>query len=189
MSVQVVGIDPGFSHIGIATLDVSQASTCIELVDVCHLATQKSKEAKAGRSKLTDDDLRRFQEIGAFLSRYLDERPLVVGVVFETRTSPPNSSTYSKITACCAILAEVCRSRNIPIYQINAKVVKRVAAGNWRAEKEEIILAMADRFPDFDGWPTTLGELPHCADAAAVGYAGIEEGLVNLSPRVLSKRT
>ena len=177
----ILGIDPGFSSLGIAVLSIPGGGglpkVCFKEADV--LRTQKDKK----KVLVWDDNVKRCQRIHAFLSDLCDKNNfLMFAVEAESWTRMPSDK---QLGLARGVIYSVAATRDIPIIQITAKDVKHFLTGSKRASKEDVLSALQER----TNLGEELAELPrgqwqHAADAAGCSlYAWERSELARLYRR------
>jgi Holliday junction resolvasome RuvABC endonuclease subunit len=190
MPVTVLGLDPGFSTVGWALVQLFPKEE--KVVAMGLLRTEKSAKVRTVRA--SDDNLRRAGELSKALRALVGENGTqVTAVCAETMSFPRNAGSAAKMSlgwgviACLATLAEV------PVFQASPAEIKKVmglaglVTGKTEAErmkakalsKKEVQKRLRERYGEHlndlvKGIPASLQEHPYDALAAVVACLDAE---------------
>ncbi len=161
-TLALLGIDPGFSAIGLARLELRPDGS--EVVDdLAVIVTEPS--AKRRKVLATEDNVRRLQEIGAALAPWIASD--VVAICAESQSWPRNAGSSAKVGMSWGTIAELARVARVPILQASPQQVKRALTGRKDASKDEVRAALEARYQVRPEWPRQKGLVEHAADALA----------------------
>ena len=138
MSITVMGLDTGFSHVGWTIANMAKAPTAGEgltIVAMGHLGTQKSDKKKGVRA--ADDNFERARTIARRLHSVCEaHKPQIV--CSEAISHVRSNSVMLKIGMCFGVVTMLVSSRDIPFLQATPMDIKKAVADNKQASKEEI---------------------------------------------------
>jgi len=197
MSLIVLGLDPGFSALGYALVNLYTK----KLVSLGVVRTKKSDKKR--RVLASDDNLRRSREIHRELMNLLgehdDDRLMgcghydgtnCVAVCAEAMSFPRNSSAAAKVAMSWGIIASVADRFGLPVVQASPQEIKKKLCGRKDASKEDIEAAVKKLYRADDSWlknvPDSLHE--HAWDALSA-IAGCADSDVLLMAKQLRGRT
>lgn len=171
--IRVLGIDPGFSSVGYAVIEVYRDTE--RVVEAGLIATSKSDAKRKVRA--SEDNLERSKEIFAALDG-LAERWGVTAVCAETMSFPRSSSVAAKMAMCWGVLASIVQKRGLPLTQASPQEVKKASCGKKDASKEDIQASIGTRYPEMQncvkGVAPSKREHPYDAAATVVACLGSE---------------
>ena len=179
--IAVVGVAPGFASLGLARVEF-RADGCVVVDELATVRTRKA--GRKGGVLATEDNLRRAQEIGEALARWVGQDD-VVAVCTESQSWPRNAGAAAKVAMAWGVLAEVARWAGVPVLQASPQRIKEVATGSRKATKVEVQRALRARYPLMPPWPKRKADVEHCADALAAVWACEDAPLIVGLRRVL----
>jgi crossover junction endodeoxyribonuclease RuvC len=150
----VLGLDPGFAHVGYALVSVtSEAEQPLELGVISTKKNSNKQNVYA-----SDDNLRRGREITHELQNiFKSSKSSIRALCVETMSFPRNAAVAAKMAMCWGVVAALSEFFNIPVVQVTPQQLK-VALGLQRnATKPEVCSALQTRF----GAKLLEGQLAH----------------------------
>ena len=138
-----LSFDVGLATCGAAVVRLHPRE--IELVrSSCFISTKSDKK----RGVLSaDDDLRRAEELGAWMGGLFDDvQPRVV--VAERKSLPRNASAAGKISIAWGVLSEQRRTRKLPLVQASPQEVRRALSLPKGATKLDVQAAVTKGRPE-----------------------------------------
>lgn len=178
----VMGVDPGFASLGWAIARLYEDREVIFDVGVIH--TEKSDKKRAVRA--SDDNVMRAREIYEALHSVIQPQALVA-VTAEGMSFPRSASVAAKMAMSWGVLVSLCAQYKLPIIQSSPKEVKKALTGTGTASKEEVQVALIQRYPGgFDAFmrKSNKGDLEHGFDAAATIVAGLASDAIQIARRM-----
>lgn len=181
MIVNVVGLDPAFSNIGLCLgrVDCTDLKNprVIEMLDLglIHTASIKSKKIRKNA-----DDLRRARLGVHGIRQYLNDWAAVHGPIRAVLAEIPLGSQSARASWALGIAIGVIASIDLPLVELTPREVK-AATGNKFNDKPEIIEWAMRKHPTLPWAMRKLhgvqvqiaGQNEHTADACAAIHAGI----------------
>jgi Holliday junction resolvasome RuvABC endonuclease subunit len=164
--VKIIGVDPGFAHLGFAAVELHHPAGA-DLLDVLLIETKPS--AKKQRLAVADDESRRLSDIEDAAILFLDKHQPELVVIED----PPWGKNAKAVRVCALMwgaLHGICRARGVFVLNIGAQLIKKVVAGKNTASKEDVYAAVKATFPHFKGWPQKAA-VEHVADAVGAALA------------------
>jgi crossover junction endodeoxyribonuclease RuvC len=135
----VLGIDPGFSNIGIAVVDTITMSPKKLLL----FTTEKS--SKKSNVLATGDNFRRSKEIYVGIKQQIVEwSPKVLAL--ESMSFPRNASVAAKMAYAWGVVAAIASETGIPVVQVTPQGLKKHLTDKNNASKEEIQEALFNKY-------------------------------------------
>jgi len=177
-SVYVMGVDPGFSSVGVAI--VSVCSSWEYVSDVRVIRTKKSGKKKNIRAM--DDDFNRSVFIAGQMQSIIEHwRP--VAIVAEEFSLVRNASSSAKVGRFWGILAALSLLHKLPVVQVMAVDVKELLCGNRSVSKKDVQGVLLERYSGFgvfmESTPKSLWE--HGFDAVGVVVAGLDSDVIRMA--------
>jgi Holliday junction resolvasome RuvABC endonuclease subunit len=174
----VLGIDPGFATCGLAAVDVTPGAE--RVVELQVVRTEKSKRKLDVRA--SDDNVRRASELEAALSVCCSRhRPVALACDW-----PRDATTSAKVGIAWGVVVAVAHRFAIPIVQASPQAqrrIKQALCGSKTATKDDVILAIEQRFPGVQ-WPEPPSLREHAADAAAAVLACMDSSALQMARRL-----
>ena len=171
---RVLGVDPGLAHMGLALVRIEPAS---EVVEGLYVVRTKKDENK--KVRVSDDNVRRAQELGALLVS-IGERFEIVMIAAESMSFPKDASAAGKMSISWGVLALFALMYRIPIAQAAPRRIKRIVCGDQKASKEDVEFALLRRYgnqiEDLLSGPRGLAE--HAYDALGAVVTLLDEDIV-----------
>ena len=171
----IVGVDPGFKHLGFsaALLSFDLELTPLEMV---YSGTTKSAAKLGLRAK--SDDMRRLSVIRDEFLSFISSWSADV-YAFEECPTVRNSSSSRKIAlgwGGCYCLAT--RREGALTVEYSPQHLKKVVTGNNQASKQDVQQALRARFPGLQEPDVAKSKLEHPFDALAACVAAAEDDSV-----------
>lgn len=171
----VLGIDPGFSALGLAAVDLLPDGEALLAAWV--VTTEKSSQKREVRA--SDDNLVRAQQLGVALEGAIRKyRP--VALACEAMSYTRMASVAHKVGMAWGTIAALASMHGLPVVQASPQEVKKALCDAKTASKEEVILAIETRFPSIE-WPSQKGLREHAADAVAAVVACLESAVLQMA--------
>lgn len=174
----VLGIDTGFSTMGISLLELSGHSD--KVLGVKTLTTKKSDKKRNVRA--SDDNMRRARELAVELRTRIEKYDLKA-ICMEAQSWPRNSSSSAKIGISWGVVAALAEAHGLPVLQATPQAIKMALVGKSSASKDEIISAIKKRYPEIV-WPTAKGKHEHIADATGAVVACMDSDIIRMVRQV-----
>lgn len=162
--MNVLGIDPGFSSLGWAVVEVTKTRFAPATCGV--LRTEKS--AKKINVRGSEDNIRRAQFLYTDLFKLVAENDIKI-ICTETMSWPRNAGVVAKMGIAWGCIASIACQHGIPIIQASPMEIKRKVTGDGKASKERMI-AEIKKYPNLI-WPTQETLHEHAADAVGAVIA------------------
>jgi Holliday junction resolvasome RuvABC endonuclease subunit len=176
--VIVLGIDAALCNLGIAAVDITPTGE--RVVETLVARTEPSPKKRKVRA--IDDDARRVDELVRALDAAVTKhRPAVLAV--EATGAGKGSKAVRAMALVFGAVVTVARLRGLPLVQANPIDVKLAMTGRKNASKDEVILAVEQRFPDVE-WPSPVGIIEHAADAVGVVVACLDTDALRMARRL-----
>lgn len=171
----ILGIDPGFSALGWAALELRPPGP--------HLLALGLLRTRPGEAALlkSEDNLARLRVLWRGLHALAELRP--VAIAAEAQSWPRNASAAAKVASAWGLLAALAELLSVPVIHASPQAVKLHATGKRTASKIEVQNALEAR-PGFEDLarqleaasiPASLAE--HPVDACAVALAALDTEL------------
>lgn len=179
----IVGIDPGFTNLGIAILNADTGT----VLDAYVVTTKR--ETKVRMLATASDNLRRTTELSeaifAVLAKY---KPVMVAM--EAPSMSGNASTSMVLGMCFGAIVGACYSMQIPYAEIPPRDLKKFLTGDSTSDKAAMLKSLQVRCPTIvrimAGHKTAKARYEHAVDAAAACYHAYDNAAWQLT---LIKRT
>lgn len=173
-----LGVDPGFAAVGLSAVELSPSSE--KLMRCWVFRTEPSEKKREVRA--SEDSARRTRELAEVYERAIGVyRPTVICA--ETMSWPRNAGAVAKVALSWGALCAVLQRHNLPLVQASPQEVKKALCGRKDASKEDVALAIEQRFPNVE-WPKVKGLIEHAADATAVVVACLNSEVIRLARRM-----
>jgi Holliday junction resolvasome RuvABC endonuclease subunit len=176
----LIGIDTGFSALGLAEVTLLPAEEIVRRVAV--VRTKPSNKKRGVR--VSDDNVRRICELGAAIAPWLSRGVIAVCVEAQSwpqKASPKNSRAMAYPWGVVGALAG---ERGIPILQASTKEIKQIVTGNGGATKKQVQAALEARYGEID-WPTQTTLHEHAADALGAIVACLDHSTIQMARRMM----
>ncbi len=167
----VISFDVGLATCGAAIVRLAPRAIELQALDV--FVSSKSDKKRGVLS--ADDDLRRAEELGAWMQGLFDDvQPRVV--VAERKSLPRNASAAGKISIAWGVLSEQRRTRKLPLVQASPQEVRRALGLAKNASKLDVQARVEDLHPSVArelarAGITTVAKIEHPVDAFAAFLA------------------
>lgn len=173
----ILGVDPGFAHMGMTILKYDSNTSLIQVVDSFVIGTNPSKKA----AKVANDDVARMRVLWAAVKQAFVDYPIeCVGV--ETYTVFDNAKNKGKgvgwkagwlYSITCAVAFE----HNATVYPFSPADLKRRMASKVSASKDDIENAMCQHLPDLNQFlnQTSPSLREHAADSAGHALMALKD--------------
>lgn len=193
--LRIVGVDPGFANVGFAIVDVS-ASGELTMVDTRLVTTKPDKKHYSDeqrRLELVEDAFREFIT-GADVEVCSIEAPSA-GLMPGRKNAATgkkgwsvNPTTVRQTSLVWGGIHGICRDRGIHCVRVELGDIKRELTGKKGASKKDVTSAVKERFPDYDGFPTTK-KVEHVADAVGTIVVSLNDPIVQVLLRQLALKS
>lgn len=176
----VLGLDPALCNFGIAAMDLLPGEE--RIIELQVLRTEPS--AKKRRVGAVEDDARRVSELAAGLAAAVKKHQ-PVALVVEATGAGKGSKAVRAMALAFSVALTIARLAALPVVQVSPLDVKRAMTGRKKAEKDEILLAVEQRYPDLE-WPTDVpkGCWEHAADAVGAVVAALDSDTLRMARRL-----
>ena len=181
--IVVLGIDPGFAAIGLATVRIDAEGETPLFLEVVHT----EKVARKTNTLASDDNLRRAREIAAALKSILD-RIHVVAFAAESMSFPRHAGTAAKIMMAWGVIAAVSEQNGIPIVQASPQAIKKCLCGVKNASKEDVQGALISRYGDIIerlSHPLNKADFEHAFDALGAVVATLDSDVIRFARKMV----
>ena len=173
MIIPVCGMDPSFTHWGIAEgmLDLESGVLSTPLLQTIVTAKTKQKQLR-----VNSDDMQRCEDL-AEITLQVARRNKVVFI--ECPVGSQNAAAMKSYGA-CVMLFGVLRAEGIPVIEITAAESKKIFTGDKNATKQMMIDKAVELYPDanFPRYQRQVAKgAEHVADAIAAIHAGVRTPL------------
>lgn len=173
----VIGIDPSLRNTGIAVVDVAGDSERIIATSV--LQTKARKGVLVGT-----DDARCVCEIADGLNAAIAAHD-PVAIVVEAPVGAKAARAARALGLAIATVITATRLRGLPLIQVQPIDVKLATVGRKKADKDDVILAIEQRYPDVP-WPDDQDVWEHVADAIGAVIAGLQTETIRAARKMAS---
>lgn len=172
----VLGLDAALCNFGIAAVDLEAEGERIVALQVLRTAPNQRIGARVG-----EDSARRVAELAFGLHAAIGQHH-PAAVVLETTGAGKGSTAVRSMALAFAVAVTVARLHGLPVVQVSPLDVKRAMTGRKKAEKDEIILAVEQRFPEVP-WPEDVprGCWEHAADAVGAVVAALDSDVLRIA--------
>jgi crossover junction endodeoxyribonuclease RuvC len=176
--INVLGIDPGFSSLGYAVVQIHPVRETVLEIGVIH--TEKSG---AKRNVLAaDDNLRRARELFQALN---PKMAWVRAICAESMSFPRHAPSAAKVAMSWGVLAALAEFRGLPIVQASPQEVKKAVCGAKSASKEEVQQALQMRYGSPPGMEEiSKGDMEHAFDALAAVVCCLDSEVVRMARKL-----
>jgi Holliday junction resolvasome RuvABC endonuclease subunit len=143
MALATLAIDPGFGDLGYAVVEYDGEDR------VAEIGVISTKPTKAKGLLKTEDQFRRLRETNGKLWQ-LAQHYNIAAIAFESLSIPQQSSkqTAIKIGHPYGSLAMLAVAHDAACVMMTPQALKKALCGHVKASKEEVMLAVQDRFAD-----------------------------------------
>jgi len=184
----ILGIDPGFAHLGWAILLHDSETRFVAVGTVVTEKTTHKREVRAA-----SDNTRRLRELSCALAEIVETKLAAfsladVLLAAEEASHPRHASSAIKVGAAWGVVVGFAATADLPIVEVAPKDLKRIVTGRAAATKGGVQAALESRYPDLAAlWPlgprggTDLVE--HACDAAAVAHCALASDLTRAMRR------
>ena len=176
----LLGVDPGFSSIGLVALDLD--ADRVVRFDVFRTA----KDDRKGRTLAVEDNVRRAREIAVYLGRVVEElEPIAIAA--EAMSFPRSSSVAAKVALTWGVLVALAERHELAIVQASPQEVKRALCGRKDASKDDVAEKLRGRWPELEQLEesVTRSQREHPYDALAAAAVAMTSDVVRLGRRVV----
>lgn len=170
----VLGIDPSLRNTGLAALELGATAREDRIVELQVVSTEKRQSALVGK-----DDARRVGLIAQGLDGMITKHQ-PCALVFEVPGGAQDARAARALALATATVVTVAKLRGLPLVHVQPLEVKLAMTGRKRAEKDEIILAVEQRFARFE-WPDDQDLWEHAADAVGAVVAAYGSRTIELA--------
>lgn len=134
--VFVLGLDTGFSNIGLAVVNLGTTLQATTLVEITHFETEKAATKK--RVREADDRFARTRLIARNVHAVMRRYPAIRAVCFESMSPVRNSGVMAKIGMCFGVVATLVELTDLPVLESSPQEIKKAVCGAKGATKEDI---------------------------------------------------
>lgn len=167
ITLRILGVDPGFSSIGLSLTVMDPASGRLLAADTTVITTEKSHRKLEVRA--SEDNVRRAREIARALEGVIEAfHP--TALCCETQSWPRNAGAATKVAIAWGVIVALADRYRLPILQASPQDVKKAVCQRKDASKEDVIAAVEGLVENIV-WPDRKGDFEHAADATAVVIA------------------
>jgi crossover junction endodeoxyribonuclease RuvC len=174
----LIGIDPGFSSLGLAEVTLLPNEEIVRRVAV--VRTAKSEKKRGVR--VSDDNIRRISELAEAVVPWLSSG--VIAICAESQSWPRNSSSSGKVGMAWGVVGALAQQRGIPILQATPMEIKRAMTGSGTATKRAVQAALEARYGEID-WPKQRTLQEHASDALAAIVACLDHQTIQMARRMM----
>lgn len=136
----VLGVDPGLAHMGLALVGIRPRGE-----SVLGLAVMETKKSHDKKTRVSDDNVRRAQELGDELLA-IGRRYDIRMIAAEAMSFPEDASAAGKMSMSWGVLALFARIHSVPIEQASPQRIKLAVCGDRKASKEDVQFALVQRY-------------------------------------------
>lgn len=184
--IRVLGVDPGFRNIGLATM-LYNPGVGVELLDLKLVLTKKADKKRGLRAK--SDDLRCLEIIRQETESFLRLNPCDV-VAFEECPCLRSARVSQQIAMAWATVWTLATSRTgVVSFEYPIAELKKCVTGSTQASKEDMVEALSQRYPALRDFDTGEGKKEHVADAMAAALLCTQDPVVKALAASLDKVT
>jgi crossover junction endodeoxyribonuclease RuvC len=178
----VLGIDPGFAALGLAAVDVTIGEE--RIVTLAVVRTEKS--ARKLDVRASDDNMRRACELSVAISDFV-ARHRPVAIATEGQSWSRDAGVSAKIGMAWGVVAAIASRNGLAVVQASPQRIKNVICRSKTASKDDVILAIEERFPDIE-WPKPKGVVEHAADAIGAVLACLDSPVLQMARKLDGRR-
>jgi Holliday junction resolvasome RuvABC endonuclease subunit len=182
MSMLVMAVDIGFASTGLSVFRITDQGP--ELVDFTCVKSEKIKKTK-GMSQVEVDVHRIRTSVAGIRSFMAKHDPCGMVVEMPTGGSKSSRATRAMGIATATIVA-ISELLQVPGEWYNPFDIKQAAVQKNAAEKDEIMIAMADIFPEILILPKN--QMEHVADSCACMLAAMDGEMVGKVRQISKER-
>lgn len=169
----VLGIDPGFSSLGVAVIQFKNDEYRTLHLDVAK--TSKATRKRRSSMRVSADDVARARVLWNSIERATELFEQIGAVVYEVyQPRPGRGANGTKVMFSCGMAMAVGFRLGVPVYPVVPQDVKECACGKRAGSKLEVEDGLCKMIPNLrqqlDTFPKTHRE--HAADAAGVALVG-----------------
>ncbi len=173
----VLGIDPGFSSVGLCVVGVIQNAGGLTVTTLHGECVTTAKSAKKLNVYASDDNHQRAAEIAERISK-LCYCYRVQAICAESQSWPRNASVAAKLGMCWGVIS----AQKLPVFQVPPQALKFAATGSKTASKEQIKATLCDLDPALvDALVDVKQSLhEHVVDAYGAVYACVKNKVLGV---------
>lgn len=175
MTVRVLGVDPGFAHIGL--MGVEHLSIGASALFARAVVTKPGAKKRGLRQP--DDDTRRLEIIRAEFGAAMDETSPAVVAMERVPRIPRNPKATRQCALAWSVMWTIARERGIPVLVCEVEDIKYEVCKNRGASKDDMVKALKRRFITFDQWPDSKN-VEHVADAGGAALLARSDPVVEV---------
>ena len=170
MIIPVAGMDPSFTHWGMAEGQLDLTTGFLDGLNLECVITDKGKNKQV---RVNSDDLQRAEDL-AGPAIQMAKRCKVIFVECPVGSQSANGMKAYGVSV--GILGSI-RADGVQLIEVTAYEVKKALTGNKNATKDQMIAAAVALYPDAN-WPRRGGKIvagtaEHMADAIGAIHAGV----------------
>lgn len=173
----VMGVDPGLELTGVAVIRTAPA---LEIVHAELIKTKKADKKERRHVRVTNDDLKRYNEIFKRLLDLIDEFSVgILGVEAYTAGRPGISSAGAKTAIIYGGIVALGASRDLFVVPFLPSDLKRKFCGKQSGSKNDVAAGVAQEVVGFEDARVSFAKTKreHISDAAAVAVLAVDEVL------------
>lgn len=176
--IVVMGIDPGFAHLGVSVAEVDATSIRFKVARV--ITTEKN--TKKANVRVASDNTDRVRCLAHELIDLVGEWDPEV-ICAESLSAMRNASAAAKNAMTWGAIVAIADAAGIPIVELSPQDIQRGIGGPKSPTKAQIQARMEELQPELAGlWPRGerggTGLIEHAADSAAALVAGCRDNLI-----------
>ncbi|WP_242394837.1 crossover junction endodeoxyribonuclease RuvC [Anaeromyxobacter oryzisoli] len=174
----ILGIDSGFSSLGLAAIELQPDRE--QLRDVWVVRTEKSARKLGVRSG--DDTARRARELAHHVELAIVSHQ-AAAIALEAPSWPRNAGVAAKMGVAFGVVFALAEKHRLPLVMAGPMDVKLAVCRSKTATKDDVIAAVERRFPDIT-WPSQKTLYEHAADAVGVVLACLGSDVLQMARRL-----
>jgi Holliday junction resolvasome RuvABC endonuclease subunit len=167
-----VGIDPGFSNLGISI--VTREGGEYKSIGIKSIQSRKTKIERNQGMRVLEDDARRLTQIYSDLKNLITQyKPDLAGI----ESFAPQMGKGKGWKAVYGYAASLCviKELDIPFFTFMAADIKKLIVGKVSSSKEDVRRVIEEKFIVDVEWPGPKSKLEHQGDATAAALLAILE--------------
>lgn len=167
MIIQVLGVDPSMSNLGMSLCDLNLDTLEITVKELSLIKTETGKDKRVRKNS---DDIERAKLLYKGFMEYANQVKLCFAEVPHGSQSARAMTSYGM----CAMLLAACP---VPVFELTERELKLATTGNPKSSKADMIDWVVERHIE-GKWPRrgnriVMGSAEHLCDATAAVHAGI----------------
>lgn len=174
----ILAVDVGLANIGAVVVDAGPSPEMAAIREYAYCHTEKSD--KKARWRYSDDRARRCAEGARFLAGLIKKHGIKRVMAELPSGGAPNSAAATDLASAATMLVTVIELMECAFEYYDPREVKKAATGKSLASKDQVMDAVALRFPGIMEVFPYKKQREHVSDAAAVWLAGQHGTLARL---------